>query len=155
MLSLSKNIFNSKIMQGLAMKKTCSVNKKYISFKNLDLAKKPSKYFTTRSLFSGEITYENVVYNLKKLDIKPGQNVEDLPEVQIIKVNYSNPYIIEYIDYIIEQEERDGKWIDVAIYFLMEMSEYDLKNYIRKNGALGLEELLRLLETLIGGNYAM
>jgi len=135
------------------IKKPTTANKRYISEKDLDIVKKPSQYFNSYSLFTGMINYKGTVYNLKKIEIKENINIEELPEVQIVKMDYRNPYLIDYYDYIIEQEEKDGVWVDKAIYFLMENSDYDLKTYVLKYGALPLDHMLRLVETLIGANY--
>ena len=135
------------------VKKPVAVNKKYISQKGLDIVNKPGQYFNSYSLFTGMINYQGVDYNLKKIEIKDSINIEELPEVQIIKKKYRNQYLIDYVDFIIEQEEINGEWIKKAIYLLMESSDYDLKTYVLKYGALPLEQTLRLMETLIGANY--
>lgn len=127
--------------------------KRYISRNGLDIVHKPQQYFNSYSLMTGSVNYKSATYNLKKIDLKEGVNLTDLPEIQIINLNYSNPYLIRYYDYILEQEEIDGHWINRSVYILMENSDYDLRTYMIKYGPLSHDNLLKLCECLIGANY--
>jgi len=126
---------------------------RFLSRNGLDIVAKPSQYFNSYSLMTGSVNYKGAIYSLKKIDLKEDLNLQELPEVQIVNLNYSNPYLIRYYDYILEQDYIDGAWINRAVYILMENSDYDLKTYIMKYGPLSLENLLKLTESLIGANY--
>jgi len=102
---------------------------------------------------TGSVNYKGATYNLKKIDLKESINLTDLPEIQIVNFNYSNPYLLRYYDYVLEQDEIDGVWVNKAVYILMENSDYDLKTYILKYGPLSLENMFKLCESLIGANY--
>lgn len=128
-------------------------SRRYISRNGLDIAAKPTQYFNNYSLMTGSVNYKGATYNLKKIDLKDGINLTELPEIQIINLNYSNPYLIRYYDYILEQEEIDGVWQNVSVYILMENSDFDLRTYVVKYGPLNLDNLLKLCETLVGANY--
>jgi len=127
--------------------------KRFTSKRGLDIVKKPELFFNSYSLFTGIINYKGVSYNLKKIDLKDGVIRSDLPEVHIIDSDHKNPYLIECYDYIVEQEETETGWVDKALYILLEYSDYDLRTYIIKYGALSLSCTLKLIETLIGANY--
>ena len=127
---------------------------RYISYKGLDIAKKPSQYFNSYSLATGIIKYNDTVYSMKKIEFEDDLNINDLAEVQLINSDYQSPYLINYLDYIMEQEETgEGAWINKAIYILMENSDYDLRTYLIKNGPLGIDHILKLCECLVGANY--
>jgi len=127
--------------------------KRYISRNGLDIAAKPSQYFTSYSLMTGSVNYQGATYNLKKIDLREGINLTELPEIQFINRNYSNPYLIRYSDYILEQVEANGVWQNVAVYILMENSDFDLRTYTIKYGPLNLNNMLKLCECLVGANY--
>jgi len=126
---------------------------RFLSRNGLDIVAKPSQYFNSYSLMTGSVNYKGAIYSLKKIDLKEDLELTELPEVQIVNLNYSNPYLIRYYDYVLEQDYIDGAWVNRAVYILMENSDYDLKTYIMKYGPLSLENILKLTESLVGANY--
>ena len=127
---------------------------RYISYKGLDIAKKPSQYFNSYSLTTGVIKFNDNEYSIKKISLEGGLNPNDLPEVQLINSNYTSPYLMNYLDYIIEQEEtNEGAWVNKAIYILGENSDFDLRTYLLKNGSLNATDIMKLCECLVGASY--
>ena len=127
-------------------------NFKYISKNDSPFGENPSKYIQ-QGRDIGMCQNAGNKYLIKRIYLAKDQPWDILPEVQLMDANFSSPFYMKYLDYVLEQFLLDNEWVTRAVYIIMEMPSSDLLTYVRKNGPLDIINLLKLLECIVSFNY--